>query len=103
MSDPRDEFISCVVKGRSFAEVGGLWGTVNEKVSVARDRGAKSLTMIDVTPRENDLWEKFLTRMTELDIPNVDCISADIIEKATARDHPAFDVVHCSGILYHAP
>ena len=31
--DLRDDYIRRVVRGRSFADVGGLWGTVNEKVS----------------------------------------------------------------------
>ena len=31
MNDPRDEYISQVAKGKSFADVGGLWGTVSEK------------------------------------------------------------------------
>ena len=25
MSDPRDEYLSQIVKGKSFADVGGLW------------------------------------------------------------------------------
>src|SRR5215203_3013979 len=33
--DPRDSYIAEVVKGRSFADVGGLWHTVNEKISFA--------------------------------------------------------------------
>ena len=39
MSDVRDTYISQVVAGKSFADVGGLWGTVNEKVSVAHTHG----------------------------------------------------------------
>jgi hypothetical protein len=34
-SDPRDVFLGRVARGRTFADVGGLWGVVNEKVSVA--------------------------------------------------------------------
>ena len=34
MTDVRDTYIAQVVAGKSFADVGGLWGTVNEKVSV---------------------------------------------------------------------
>ena len=48
MSDVRDTYISQVAAGKSFADVGGLWGTVNEKVSVAHTHGARALTMIDV-------------------------------------------------------
>ncbi len=30
MSEVRDTYIGQVVAGKSFADVGGLWGTVNE-------------------------------------------------------------------------
>ena len=50
MRDVRDTYIRQVVAGKSFADVGGLWGTVNEKVSVAHAYGARALTMIDVSP-----------------------------------------------------
>ena len=44
MRDVRDTYISQVVAGKSFADVGGLWGTVNEKVSVAHAHGARGLS-----------------------------------------------------------
>ena len=56
MSDARDTYISQVAAGKSFADVGGLWGTVNEKVSVAHTHGARALTMIDVSPPDTELW-----------------------------------------------
>ena len=48
--DLRDDYIRRVVRGRSFADVGGLWGTVNEKVSVAAQAEARSVAMIDISP-----------------------------------------------------
>src|SRR5690606_13047137 len=35
MSCPKDAWIQRLVPGKSFIDVGGLWGTVNEKVTVA--------------------------------------------------------------------
>jgi hypothetical protein len=100
-ADPRDDFISQVVPGQSFAEVGGLWGTINEKVSVAHRNGAASLHMIDITPEGNELWQRFDDRMLELGIRDVGCTSADLLDLAARPDRPSYDVVHCSGILYH--
>jgi hypothetical protein len=40
--DLRDQYISKVVTDKTFAEVGGLWGTINEKISVAYQYGAAS-------------------------------------------------------------
>ncbi len=99
MADLRDEYLSRVVQGKSFAEVGGLWGTVNEKVSVARDCGAEQLTMIDITEEGGDLWQAFEKRMGGLGVQDYRCISSDIC----AVDDLQFDVVHCSGVLYHHP
>ena len=51
MSDVRDTYIGQLVAGKSFADVGGLWGTVNEKVSVAHTHAARTLTMIGCLAR----------------------------------------------------
>jgi SAM-dependent methyltransferase len=103
VSDPRDEFLSQVVHGKSFADVGGLWGTVNEKVSVAQQHGATALTMIDVLPSTDEEWRLFEVRRRDLGLPPVNCISADVVSLVESNSCPQFDVVHCSGVLYHMP
>ena len=103
MSDPRDRYIGRVVNGKSFADVGGLWGTVNEKVSVAHKCGANALTMIDVSPPAHDLWRLFDERRQAVGMPEVQCISADVLTIANTLPVVQFDVVHCSGVLYHMP
>lgn len=89
--------------GRTFADVGGLWGTVNEKVSVAYKYGAISLSMLDVTVKGGDLWKKFRARMEELGITNYECTTADVCDPQITELVKPFDVVHCSGVLYHHP
>nr|WP_255513516.1 tetratricopeptide repeat protein [Tychonema sp. LEGE 07203] len=101
--DIRDRYIARVVKNRTFAEVGGLWGTVNEKVSVASKYGAVSLTMIDVTPASQEIWQDFRDRMASLNIANYNCISRDITQIQLAEIGQPYDVVHCAGVLYHHP
>ena len=103
MSDPRDEYLSQVVKGKSFADVGGLWGTVKEKVSVAHRYGASALTMIDVAPPPHEEWRLFEERRRDLGLPPVNCISGDVVSLVESNSCPRFDVVHCSGVLYHIP
>ena len=100
--DLRDDFIARVVGGRSFADVGGLWGTVNEKVSVAARSGARSVAMIDISPPGSELWNLFSERLASFGI-ECECISSDVcalVENGTA---PEVEVVHCSGVLYHHP
>ncbi|MEG4206886.1 tetratricopeptide repeat protein [Microcoleus sp. Pol7_A1] len=102
-NDIRDRYIARVVKGKTFAEVGGLWGTVSEKVSVASKYGAVSLTMIDAMPAYLDWWQDFHDRMTSLNIANYNCINRDITQIQLAEIGEPYDVVHCAGVLYHHP
>lgn len=103
VGDPRDHFIARVAKGRSFADVGGLYGTVNEKVSVAHSHGASELAMIDIVPEGNELWQAFSDRMQYFGISGYETISDSILDLAESPDHPRYDVVHCTGVLYHMP
>src|SRR5262249_51526671 len=99
----RDVYISQVVNGKSFVDIGGLWGTVNEKVSVAHAYGARELTMIDIQPAGQELWHLFEDRRRALGLPEVHCLSGNIVDLADTVPCPQFDVVHCAGVLYHMP
>lgn len=107
MGDPiRERWISEAARGKTFAEVGGLWGTVNEQVTVAARAGASSTTMIDVAPvleGEDDLWDLFRARALELGVADTACIQGSIDEAETIDGVGSFDVVSCSGVLYHCP
>lgn len=63
---------SCVLgpltTDKTFAEVGGLWGTVNETVSTALQFGAREATMIDIQPLGNHTWTRFHERCAELGV-----------------------------------
>lgn len=99
----RDRYIARIAKGKTFAEVGGLWGTVSEKVSVASKYGAVSMTMIDAMPASLHWWPDFHDRMTSLNIANYHCINQDITQIQLADIGEPYDVVHCAGVLYHHP
>lgn len=99
MSDARDDFMSRIVSGKTFAEVGGLWGTISERISVAHTMGATELTMIDVTTEGDPLWTRFEARMKELAVPDYRCVVSDIC----AVQGQSYANVHCSGVLYHHP
>ncbi|NJK76261.1 MAG: hypothetical protein HC942_22535 [Microcoleus sp. SU_5_6] len=103
IEDIRDRYIARVVKGKTFAEVGGLWGTVNEKISVANKYGATSLTIIDTAPASIHWWQDFRARMASLNIANYNCINRDIAQIQLAEIGEPYDVVHCAGVLYHHP
>ena len=48
--DPRHRFIHRYAPGKSLVDAGGL--EADEKVSVAHEAGAKSLTILDIYPPE---------------------------------------------------
>ena len=104
-TDIRDQYISQVVQNKTFAEVGGLWGTVNEKISVAHRFGATELTMIDEASGDAlaYLWQAFHQRMAEFNIKGYRCLSRDICQLQIDEVGQPFDVVHCAGVLYHHP
>lgn len=58
-----NEMISAVCHGKSFADIGPLWGVQNEKLSVAHDAGATRITAFDGFPSEHPIWSQFRERM----------------------------------------
>ena len=99
----RRRVLGQLVPGKSFVEIGGLWGTVNETVSVAMQAGAREATMIDVMPRDSKWWTLFAERCTDLGVTDYHCVVGDICEDRLADNVGQFDIAHCSGVLYHTP
>jgi SAM-dependent methyltransferase len=92
-----EKILSECVSGKTFADIGPLWETVNEKVSIAHKYGATSLTAIDKFHKTDPLWQKFIDRMKSQNI-NCEYLSGNVLDyKGT------FDVVTCGGVIYHAP
>jgi hypothetical protein len=101
MEPIRQQWIPQAVAGKSFIEVGGLWGVVHEQITIAHAAGATSLTEIDWA--EEELWQSFRERCSAAQVPDYKCVAGDINNpELTAALEPA-DVVHCSGVLYHCP
>ncbi len=98
-----DEWISHSVHGKTFADVGGLWGTVNEKVSVAARAGARETTMIDITPPDHEAWAQFYQRCADQGVECGKSITANVDDPGFAEKVGMYDVVHCSGVIYHCP
>ncbi len=102
-TDPRDLYIAQVVAGKTFVDVGDLWGMVNEKVTVAAKAGAARTAMLDITPLDRPLWQAFRERRASRGVSDCQLLSASIDEPGLERRVGQFDVVHCSGVLYRCP
>jgi len=98
-----NDWITAVVKGNTFADVGGLWGTLNEKVSVAAKAGAVKTAMVDMQPMNNELWQKFYERCFTEGVTCDSAIEANIDDPDFPDKVGTYDVVHCAGVIYHCP
>ena len=89
--------------GKTFAEIGGLWGTVNETVSIAMRSGACEATMIDIVEFGDPQWTRFHERCRELGVTGYHSAVGDICNDRLADDVGRFDITHCAGVVYHVP
>jgi hypothetical protein len=101
MEPIRQQWIPEAVAGKTFIEVGGLWGVVNEQITTAHAGGATSLTQID--PGGEDLWASFRHRCSLANITDCQSIVGDINDPVLITQIEPADAVHCSGVLYHCP
>ena len=97
--DVRDLFISKVVGGKSFIDVGGLSNVIYERVSVASRYGAASISMLDVEKEDCPWWKELRERLDELHVGDCEFISFDMNQDFGRT----FQVVFSSGVLYHLP
>ncbi len=97
----KHKWISELVAGRTFIDVGGLWGTINETVCLAVKSGAKSATMADIQPFDTTWWKAFHNRCTEFGVSDYESIRLDICNGEEVSKSQKYDFVHCSGIIYH--
>ncbi|MGH8600137.1 MAG: hypothetical protein ACRET1_05700 [Burkholderiales bacterium] len=103
MSDKITQWIADLVAGKSFMDVGGLWGTKNEKISTAANAGAARTTMADIAPLGHSLWNDFDAHCARLGIHGYAKRQLDIVEPPQDVSGLRHDIVHCSGIIYHVP
>ncbi len=97
----KHRWIADLAEGRTFADIGGLWGTVNETVTIAALAGATQTTMVDIQPEGSKWWQAFHDRCTDLGVTGYHSKIADICDLSEAEGLGRFDLVHCAGILYH--
>ena len=99
----KHRWIAELVRDKTFADIGGLWGTVNETVSIAMRHGAREATMVDVQEPHTKWWKQFHERCEELGVVGYRSVVGDICEERFAREVGRFDITHCSGVIYHIP
>lgn len=105
--DPIHRWIADIVPGRGFVDVGGIgeWSK-HERISQSVAAGAARSAMADIEPAGSDYWRHFHESMARRGIAQ-DAYEShaglDVTRSDFAERLPAFDVVHCTGVLYHCP
>ena len=96
-------WVQDIVQNKTFADVGGLWNTINEKVTVASSAGAREVTMIDLMYDKSHWWDKFDEKCKTVNVVCDNKISMDVDDLDLLERVGTFDVVHSAGVLYHCP
>lgn len=96
--DRLPEFIRRHAAGKSFADIGCMWGVNGEYAFVAEEAGATRVVGVDVFGPTPEFEEKRVTRRSR-----VEFVLGDISRPETLHLVGQVDVVFCAGVLYHHP
>ena len=92
------DLISQHAPGRSFVDIGCMWGMNGHMSFLAEQKGAVSVTGVDVT----EATETFKTRHSKMG-SMVRFVHGDFHDPEVQSKIGLTDVVYCSGVLYHVP
>jgi Protein of unknown function (DUF1698) len=92
------EYVGNHVRGRSFVDVGCMWGVNGDHSFAAEDAGATSVKGVDVFGPTPEFEDKRRARDS-----SVEFILGDISHPDTIARVGVADVVLCAGVLYHHP
>jgi hypothetical protein len=96
--ETRDDLIRRYSPGRSFADVGAMWGIHGELSFLAEESGATSVTAVDMMPSTPEFEAEKQRRGS-----SVRFVNGDLHDPATLEQVGKHDVVFSAGVLYHAP
>jgi hypothetical protein len=104
MPSPVIKWIEETVSGKTFCDIGGIgMNSQNERISIAVRAGADNATMIDYRRFGFPEWVTFERLMAEKDIDYTAIDNANLEDKEFPSKVGQYDVVHSTGIIYHAP
>ena len=86
------------VRGKSFVDIGCMWGVDGEYSFVAEQSGARSVIGVDVIASTAAFENKRRERGSNIEFIQGDGVSPEVMEKIGQ-----VDVVLCTGVLYHHP
>jgi 2-polyprenyl-3-methyl-5-hydroxy-6-metoxy-1,4-benzoquinol methylase len=96
--DRLPEYIRNHTSGRSFVDVGCMWGVNGEYAFVAEQAGAAAVKAVDVFGPTPEFEQKRRERGSR-----VEFVLGDVTRAETLAAIGQADVVFCAGVLYHHP
>lgn len=94
----RGELIARVAAGKSFLDMGGMWGISGEDAFTAERAGAERVVICDGMDPTDEFQRKHAERSSK-----VEYVQGDLHDPRIVEQLGTFDVVWCTGVLYHSP
>ena len=94
----RAELIARLAPGKTFLDMGGMWGISGDDAFAAEAAGARRVVICDGMDPSDDFQRKRAERSSQ-----VQYVQGDLHDPLTVERLGTFDVVWCLGILYHSP
>jgi 2-polyprenyl-3-methyl-5-hydroxy-6-metoxy-1,4-benzoquinol methylase len=92
------DYVRRLAPGKTFADIGCMWGVNGEYTFVAEEAGATAATGVDVFGPTPEFEEKRQARNSSVRFVLGDISRAETVERVGSAD-----VVLCAGVLYHHP
>jgi SAM-dependent methyltransferase len=92
------DYVRAHAPGRSFVDVGCMWGVNGEHAFLAEEAGARPVKGVDVFGPTPEFEERRRARGSQVEFILGDCTAPETIARVGVAD-----VVLCAGVLYHHP
>ena len=94
----RETLIRRIAPGRSFLDLGGMWSVHGRAAFLAEEAGASRVAIFDGMDPTEEFSEEHESRSS-----SVRFIQGDLHDAVAIEGLGRFDVVWCTGVLYHTP
>jgi len=98
MTISNGDLVKKYVSGKTFADIGALWGVDGLNSFIAEESGATRSVAVDIYPASKKFIEEKNRKNSK-----VEFVQGDINMTSTTNQIGVCDVVLCSGVLYHTP
>jgi SAM-dependent methyltransferase len=94
--DWRRDVIQRLAPGKTFIDVGGMFA--GDTSFLAEEAGAERVVLFDAMPETDEFKRKHRERDSQ-----VEYVAGDLNNTDQLREMGTFDVVWCTGVIYHTP